>query len=69
MSTPTYTLSEIMTNILNAIQDVIGNVAAAISENAAVIGTVIVLGGLAYALVRFGSRAFRSFAGWFRGLF
>jgi len=69
MSTPTYTLADIMTNILTAIQDVLGEVAKTIAENASVIASVIVLGGLAYVMVRYGSRIFRGVSGFFRGLF
>jgi len=69
MSTPTYTLADIMTNILSAIQDILGEVAKVIAENASVIASVLVLGGLAYTMVRYGSRIFRGVAGFFRGLF
>jgi len=69
MSTPTYTLADIMTNILNAIQDILGNVASVLAENASTIASVLVLGGLAFMMVRYGSRIFRGIAGFFRGLF
>jgi len=69
MSTPTYTLSDILTNMLNAIQDILGSIASVVAENASTIATVVVLGGLTYAMITYGSRLFRSIFGWFRGLF
>ena len=67
--TPTYTLADVMTNILTAIQDILGEVAKVIAENAPTIATVLVIGGLAYVMVRYGSRVFRGVSGFFRGLF
>lgn len=68
MSTPP-SLSTILNEILNAIQTILYEVAHAISENASVIATALVLGGLVYALVRYGGTWFRGITGWFRGLF
>jgi len=67
MSTPTYTLADIMSNILAAIQDILGEMAKVIAENASVIATLVVLGGLSYSMVRYGSRIFRGVASFFRG--
>jgi len=69
MSTPTYSLTDILTNMLNAIQDILGNIAKVVAENASVIATVVVLGGLTYFLATYGTRLFRGIFGWFRGLF
>ena len=67
--TPTYTLTDVMQNILTAIQDILGEVAKTIAENAASIATIIVVGGLATMMVRYGSKIFRGVSGFFRGLF
>jgi len=69
MATPAYTIGEVLNYILTAIQDILGEVAKTIAENASVIATVVVLGGLSMALWRYGGRIFRGIAGWFRGLF
>jgi len=66
MATPVYTLADVMNNILVALQDILGEVAKTIAENAGVIATVLVLGGLTYVLVRYGARIFRGIAGFFR---
>lgn len=62
-------LGTILTDILNAVQSVIGAVASAIASNAGTIGTVIVLGALTYLVVRYGARVFRNVTGWLSGLF
>ncbi|OYT26591.1 MAG: hypothetical protein B6U97_03470 [Candidatus Altiarchaeales archaeon ex4484_96] len=67
MSTPP-SLATILENILNAIQTILGEIAETIAENASVIATMIVLGGLAFALMRYGGRLLRGVSGWFRGL-
>ena len=67
--TPTYTLSDVMQNILTAIQDILGEVAKTIAENASTIATVIVVGGLATMMVKYGSKIFRGVSGFFKGLF
>jgi len=66
MSTPAFTLADVMTNILIALQDILGNVAQVLAQNANVIATVLVLGGLTYVLVRYGRRIFSGLAGFFR---
>jgi len=66
MSTPAFTLASVMTNILTALQDILGNVAQVLAQNAQVIATVIVLGGLTYVLVRYGRRIFSGISGFFR---
>lgn len=54
-----YTLTDILNAILTAIQDVLGNIATSIADNASVIASVVVLGGLIFGVVRFGSTALR----------
>jgi len=63
-----YTLQDILNAILTAVQDVLGNVASAVADNASIIATLVVLGMLTFAVVRYGSRIFRSVAGWVRGV-
>jgi len=67
MSTPP-SLGTILNEILNAIQTILYEIAHAVSENASVIATALVLGGLVYAFVRYGSTWFRGITGWFRTL-
>jgi hypothetical protein len=69
MSAENPTLADVLTNILNAVTTILYEVTKAISENASVIATVLVLGGLAFVFMRYGTRVFRSVGGWFRGLF
>ena len=69
MSTPAYTISDILTNILNAIQSIIGEFASVVAQNASTIATVLVIGTLVVAVARLGSRVFRGVSGWLRGLF
>ena len=68
MSTPP-SLADILSQVLNALQTIIYQIAAAVAENASVIATVVVLGGLTYTVMRYGTRIFRGITGWFRGLF
>jgi hypothetical protein len=67
--TPSYTLADIMTNILTAIQNIIGEVAKVLAENAGVIATVVIIGGVAMLLWRYGSRIFSGVSGMFRRFF
>jgi len=66
-STPT--LSDILNGILSAIQSILYNVANAIAENAGVIATVVVIGGITYFVLRYGSRMFRGLTSMLRGFF
>ena len=68
-ATPTYTIADIMNNILVAIQNILGEVASVIAENASIIATVVVIGGLAVLLWRYGGRIFSGITGLFRKLF
>ena len=68
MSTPP-SLADILTAVLNAIQTIMYQVATAIADNASVIATALVLGGLVFVMFRYGTRIFRGLTGWFRGLF
>lgn len=69
MSAPNYTLSGIMTSILDSIQNIIGSIVDTISANAGVIATVVVLGGLAFIFFRFGGRLISSVTSWFSNMF
>jgi predicted PurR-regulated permease PerM len=66
---PPYTLAEVLTNILNALQDILYYVSSAIADNASVIATVVVIGAIAFLVMRYGTRIFRGVTGWLRGLF
>jgi len=66
---PPYTLADVLTNILTALQDILYYVANAIAENASVIATVVVIGAIAFLVMRYGTRIFRGVTGWLRGLF
>jgi len=68
MSTPP-SLADILTEVLNAIQTILFNVASAIADNASTIATVLVLGGITYMVFRYGTRMLRGVGGWLRGLF
>jgi predicted PurR-regulated permease PerM len=68
MSTPP-TLADVLTNILNAITTILGEIASTIAANAGVVATVVVVGALAFMVMRYGSRILRGAMGWFRGLF
>jgi len=67
MSTPP-SLATILTEILNALQTIMYEVASAIADNASVIATAVVLGGIAFMVMRYGTRIFRGVTGWLRGL-
>jgi len=67
MSTPP-SLETILTEILNALQTIMYEVASAIANNASVIATAVVLGGIAFMVMRYGTRIFRGVTGWLRGL-
>jgi len=64
-----YTLTDILNSIITAIQNVLGSIASAVADNAEVIGTLVVLGGLTYGVVRYGNRIFRQITGAFGALF
>jgi cobalamin synthase len=62
-----YTLADVLTNILTALQDILYYISNAIAENASVIATVVVIGAIAFIVMRYGSRIFRGVTGWLRG--
>ncbi|MEM1563000.1 MAG: hypothetical protein QXU09_04810 [Thermoproteota archaeon] len=64
-----YTLAEVLTNILTALQDILYYVSTAIADNASVIATVVIVGAIAFLVMRYGSRIFKGVTGWLRGLF
>jgi len=69
VATPVYTMADVMTSLLTAIQDILGEVMTVIAQNAPTIATVLVIGGLAFLLVRYGTRIFRGIVGFFRAMF
>jgi hypothetical protein len=69
MAPSPYTLGEVLTNILTALQDILYYVSSAIAENASVIATVVVIGAIAMLTMRYGSRIFKGVTSWLRGLF
>jgi predicted PurR-regulated permease PerM len=64
-----YTFADVLNNILTAIQDILYYVSSAIAENASIIATVVVIGALAFVVMRYGSRIFRGVTSWLRGVF
>jgi len=64
-----YTLADVLDKVLVAIQDTLYHMADAVAANAATIATVVVVGGLAYVVARYGRRIFTAATGFFRGLF
>lgn len=69
MSSPAPSLATALTDILNSIVNIIDNVATTISANAAVIGEVLIVGALVFAVATVGRRVFGQLTGFFRGLF
>lgn len=64
-----YTLVDVLNALMAGIQDTLYFIAKAVADNAQVIATIVIVGVLAYAVMRFGSRIFRSVTGWLSGLF
>lgn len=64
----TYTLADVLNNILAAIQDTLYYISKAIADNANAIATALVVGALAFAMVRIGGRVWRGVSGFLRGL-
>jgi len=65
----TYSLSDIVNMIIGAVKDILGSIAAKISENTDLIAEAVVLGALTYGVVRYGSNVFRSITGMLSGFF
>jgi hypothetical protein len=63
------TLSDVLNSIMNTIVTVLQNVINVISNNAAVIATLLVTGGLVFLVVRYGRRIFGGITELLRGLF
>ncbi|MCW7079008.1 MAG: hypothetical protein DRH44_07470 [Candidatus Coatesbacteria bacterium] len=64
-----YELVDVLNRVLQGLQDVLYYIADAIADNASIIATVVVLGGLTLLVWRYGSRMFRGMTAWFRGIF
>ena len=64
MSAPSQpTLNDVVNAIFNAILSIVKGIADAISANATVIGTAVIVVGLGYAVFRFGRRILDLFRG------
>jgi len=64
-----YALTDVLNALMTGIQDTLYYIASAIADNAQVIATVVVVGALAFIVMRFGTRIFRGVTGWLGGLF
>jgi len=60
----TYTLGDVLNAFLTGVQDVLGNIAQAIADNAGIIGTFIVIGAFTYSMARYGGRIVRAVTEW-----
>jgi hypothetical protein len=65
----TTTLSDVLNNIMNTIVTILQNVISVIANNAGVIATLLVVGGLVFLTVRYGRRIFAGITEFLRGLF
>jgi len=65
----TPSLSDVLNSIMNTIVNVLQNVVGVISQNAATIATLLVIGGLVFLTVRYGRRIFSGITDLLRGLF
>lgn len=66
MATPPQ-LTDVLNQVLTGIQTILYDIASAIASNAQVIATVVVVGAIAFMVLRFGTRIFRGVTGWLRG--
>jgi len=64
-----YTLNDILNAFLTAVQDILGNIATAIADNAGIIASIVVLGGLTFVIVRYGTNIIRRMTAMFGALF
>jgi len=67
MSAPT--LADVLTNVLNAVVTVLYEITRVIAQNASVIATIIIVGGLAFLAWRYGRRIFAGIRGMLGALF
>lgn len=65
LSTPP-TLADILNQVLNAIQTILYEIAKAVSDNATVIASAIVIGSVVYGIWRLGSRYLTGITRWLR---
>lgn len=68
MSTPP-SLADVLTNMMTAITTILAEVAQAIADNAALVATIVVVGGLAFITMRYGSRILKGAMSWLKGIF
>jgi uncharacterized ion transporter superfamily protein YfcC len=62
-------LSDVLNSIMNTIVNVLQNVINVISQNAGIVATLLVTGGLVFLVVRYGRRIFGGISDLLRGLF
>jgi predicted PurR-regulated permease PerM len=67
MTTPP-SLADVLNAIISAVNTILYEVATTIASNASTIGTVLVIGALAFFTMRYGNRIFRGVSRWFSGL-
>jgi len=69
MSTPTYTLADIIQGGINFFVNMFGEIMTVLQENVSAIATLVVLGGIAFAIWRWGRRLFSQLSGMLRAIF
>ena len=69
MATPVIDLGSLINNVVNTLINIFQTIVNVISENANAIATLIVVGGIAYLVYRYGRRYLTGLMEWFRGLF
>ncbi|WP_174591890.1 hypothetical protein [Methanocella conradii] len=61
------TITTVVTDVFNSILTIVDQVAQTIAANAGVFAQVLIVGGIAYVVYRFGTGLVRRLAGLFRG--
>ncbi len=69
MATPTVDLGALINTVVNTLVTIFQTIINVIAENASAIATLIVVGGIAYLVYRYGRRYLSGLIEWFRGLF
>ena len=69
MSSPAPSISQSLTDTINAIVTIIDQIAQTIAANASAIATVLIVGGLALGVYALYRRIAPAVTGFFRGLF
>ena len=63
------TLGDVLSGILNTVVNILLSVVNVIAQNAGIIATLLVIGGLVFLTVRYGRRIFAGITELLRGLF